>query len=117
MCEETFTMFLRHMYGCKMEVLEISELSTLAELHSIACQFGQVELEKEVKGRLGLLLSEIRGPGALMKVLMPLARHKVEELLPLVEENVKETEVGEEDLAGLLAIVDQGGPQAEVRFG
>ena len=48
---------------------------------------------------------------------MPLARHKMEELLPLVEENVKETEVGEEGLAGLLAIVDQGGPQAEIRFG
>ena len=52
-----------------------------------------------------------------MKVLMPLARHKVEELLPLVEENVKETEVGEEGLAGLIGIVEQGGPQAEIRFG
>ena len=55
-CEETFTIFFRHLYGCKMDVLEITELSILAEVHSITCQFGQLELEKEVKGRLGRLL-------------------------------------------------------------
>ena len=49
-CEETFTIFFRQLYGCKME------LSILAEVHSITCQFGQLELEKEVKGRLGRLL-------------------------------------------------------------
>ena len=49
-----------------------------------------------------------------MKVLMPLTRHKVEELLPLVEKKVEETLVCEEDLTGLLVMVNDGGPQAKV---
>jgi len=114
--EDAFNPFLRHMYGCKINVVEITELSTLAELHRIASQFGQMELEKEVKERLGWHLEKetSRGPVALMEVNILLARHKVEELLPLVEEKVKVIEVGEEDLAGLLAIVNQGGPQAKM---
>merc|ERR1719234_2185143 len=45
---------------------------------------------------------------------MLLARHKVEEMLPLVEDKVKTVEVGEEDLAGLFVMIEQGGPQAEM---
>jgi len=113
--EDTFNLFLRHMYGCKMEVVEITELSTLAELYSIASQFGQVELEKEVKERLrGLLTNETRGPIELVEVKMLLARHKVEELLPLMEEKVKGVEVGEDDMDGLFVIVDQDGPQSKM---
>ena len=117
MSEDTFNLFLHHMYGCKIELVEVTELSTLAELHRIASQFGQVELEKEVKERLGWLLEKdaSRGPVALVEVNILLARYKVEELLTLVEEKLKAIEVGEEDLAGLLAIVNQGGPQSKVR--
>ena len=115
MSDNTFTLFLRHMYGCKMEVAAITELLTLAELHSITCQFDQVELGKVVKERLrNLLNTEKRGPRALVEVSVLLAKHKVEELLPLVEEKVKEAVVGEEDLAGLLVMVNDGGPQAQV---
>ena len=83
MSEHTFNLFLRHMYGCKMEVKEVAELSTLAELHRIASQFGQVELENGVKERLrGLLDKEIsRGPVAVMEVNFLLARRLMEELL------------------------------------
>ena len=35
MSEHTFNLFLRHMYGCKIEVEEVAEFSTLAELHYI----------------------------------------------------------------------------------
>jgi len=116
--DNTFTLFLRHMYGCKMEVAAITELLTLAELHSITCQFDQVELGKVVKERLrNLLNTEKRGPRALVEVSVLLAKHKVEELLPLVEEKVKEAVVGEEDLAGLLVMVNDGGPQAQVAEG
>merc|ERR1719234_1972272 len=50
----------------------------------------------------------------MVEVCMLVARLKVEELLALVEEKVRGVEVEEEDLAGLLAIVCQGGPQAEM---
>ena len=114
--EHTFNLFLRHMYGCKMEVEEVAEFSTLAEVHSIASQFGQVELEKEVKERLRRLLDmETRGPTALVELNMLLAKLNVEWLLPAVEEKVKAIEVGEEDLDGLFAIVNRGGPQTKVR--
>ena len=64
-----------------------------------------------MKERLKVLLNkETRGAGALVEVCMLLAKHKVEELLALVEEKVKTVEVGEEDLAGLFVIIDQGGP-------
>ena len=116
MGENTFTLFLRHMYGCKMEVAEIAELLTLAELHSITCQFQQEELRKEVKERLRDLLNnmETRGVCAMVELSTLLVRHKVEELLPLVEEKVKATQVCEEDLAGLLVMANDGGPQAKV---
>jgi len=116
--ENTFTLFLRHMYGRKMEVAAITEFLTLVELHSITCQFEQVELGKEVKERLRNLLStEKRRPCTLIEVSVLLAKHKVEELLPLVDKKVKEALVGEEDLAGLLVMVNDGGPQAEMAEG
>ena len=116
MGENTFTLFLRHMYGRKMEVAAITEFLTLVELHSITCQFEQVELGKEVKERLRNLLStEKRRPCTLIEVSVLLAKHKVEELLPLVDKKVKEALVGEEDLAGLLVMVNDGGPPAKVR--
>ena len=75
-----------------------------------------MELENGVKERLrGLRDKEIsRGPVALMEVNVLLAKHKVEELLPL--ERVKAIEVGKEDLVRLLAIVNQDGPQAMSMF-
>merc|ERR1719447_1099393 len=57
--ENTFTLFLRHMYGCRMEVAAITELLTLLELLSITRQFEQVELGKEVKERLMDLLNNM----------------------------------------------------------
>ena len=117
MSEDTFNLFLRHMYGCKVEVMEVAKFSTLVELHSIASQFGQVELEKDVKERLRWLLNmETKGPSSLVELNMLLTKHKVEWLLPLVEEKAKAIEVGEAELDGLLEIVNRDGPHAEVRI-
>ena len=72
-------------------------------------------LGKEVKERLrDLVSSGTRKPCAIVDVCTLLTRHKVEELLPLVEEMVKEAQVGEEDLGGLLAMISEGGSQAQV---
>ena len=115
--EHTFNLFLRHMYGCKIEVEEVAEFSTLAELHNITSQFGHEELGKEVKERLRRLLNmETRGPSALVELNMLLARLKVDWLLPAVEEKAKAIEVGQEDLDGLFAIINQDGPQTQVRI-
>ena len=104
------------MYGCRMEVAAITELLTLLELLSITRQFEQVDLGKEVKERLMDLL-EMREHGSkLVEVVTLLARYKVEELLPLVEEKVKKAQVGEKDLAGLIVMVNDGGPQSKVSF-
>ena len=107
------------MYGCRMEVAAITELLTLLELLSITRQFEQVELGKEVKERLTDLLNnmEMRGHcSKLVEVVTLLARYKVEELLPLVEEKVKKAQVGEKDLAGLIVMVNDGGTQSKVSF-
>ena len=59
--EGTFTLFLRYLYGSKIDVEEIAELEALVEIHSLACQFEQGELREEVVGKLRNLLN--KGPG------------------------------------------------------
>ena len=74
------------MYGFRMEVAAITELLTLAELHSLTCQFEQMELGKEVMERLrDLLKTETWQICALVELNMLLVRHKVEEPFQLLE--------------------------------
>ena len=110
--EGTFTLFLRYLYGSKMDVEEIAELEALVEIHSLACQFEQRELTEEVVGKLrNLLNKESRGFCEVVELRNLLIKHKVEELVPLV----KESQVKAEDLEGLLAIASRGGSQSKVR--
>ena len=44
--EDTFTVFLRHLYGSKLDVEKVTELETLVEFYTLACQFAQEELPK-----------------------------------------------------------------------
>ena len=66
-----------------------------------------------MQGQVSLHMEKY-SPLALVEARMLLVKHNVEELLPLVEEQVKEALVGEEDLAGLLIMVNDGGPQSKV---
>ena len=74
----TFLQFLRHLYGCPIEVANIKELSVLVQLHSICCQFKQVELDEEVMERLEKIIDEeIVGPIGLIDACMLLTNHGV----------------------------------------
>jgi len=109
--EGTFTLFLRYLYGSKMDEEEVAELEALVEIHSLACQFDQRALRKEVVGKLrNLLTKESRGLCEVVELRNLLLKHKVEELVPLV----KESQVEAEDLEGLLAIASRGGSQSKV---
>ena len=111
--EDTFTLFLRHLYGSKLDVGKVTELETLVELYSLACQFAQEELREILVGKVGSLLTkESRGPCETVELRNLLVKHKVEELLHLV----KESQVEAGDLEGLLAIVSKGGSQSKVGF-
>ena len=111
--EGTFTLFLRYLYGSKMDAEEIAELEALVEIHSLACQFEQGELREEVVGKLrNLLNKESRRLCEVVELRNLLIKHKLEELLHLV----KESQVKAEDLDGLLAKASKGGSQSEVRF-
>ena len=110
--EGTFTLFLRYLYGSKLDVEEIAELEALVEIHSLACQFEQRELREEVVGKLrNLLNKEYSGLCEVVELRNLLFKHKLEELVPLV----KERQVKAEDLEGLLAIASRGGSQSKVR--
>ena len=111
---DTFNLFLHHQYGCKMELRKINDCPTLAELHSLTRQFGQVEMGKVVKQRLEEVLESWKRPSEIVEMSSLLVKHRMEELLPLVEEKVKKVQVGEEDLTELLDIVGQRGPRAKV---
>ena len=111
---DTFNLFLHHQYGCKMDLLKINDCPTLAELHSLTRQFGQVEMGKVVKQRLEEVLESWMRPSEIVEMSSLLVKHRMEELLPLVEEKVKKVQVGEEDLTELLDIVGQRGPRAKV---
>merc|ERR1712013_355304 len=94
-----------------MDEEEVAELEALVEIHSLACQFDQRALRKEVVGKLrNLLTKESRGLCEVVELRNLLLKHKVEELVPLV----KESQVKAEDLEGLLAISSRGGSQAMV---
>jgi len=109
--EETFTVFLRHLYGSKLDVEMVTELETLVEFYSLACQFAQKELREILVGKVGgLLTKESRGPCETVELRDLLVKHKLEELLHLV----KESQVKPEDLDGLLAIASKGGSQCKV---
>ena len=111
---DTFNLFLHHQYGCKVDLPKINDCATLAELHSLTRQFGQVEMGKVVKQRLEEVLESWKRPSEIVEMSTLLVKHRMEELLPLVEEKVKKVQVGEEDLTELLDIVGQRGPQAKV---
>ena len=104
---DTFNLFLHHQYGCKMDLLKINDCPTLAELHSLTRQFGQVEMGKVVKQRLEEVLNmeSWKRSSEIVETSTLLVKHRMEELLPLVEEKVKKVQVGEEDLTELLHIV------------
>ena len=111
--EDTFTLFLRHLYGSKLDVEKVTELETLVEFYSLACQFAQEELREILVGKVSsLLIKESRGPCETVELRKLLVKHKLEELLHLV----KESQVKAEDLDGLLAIASKGGSQSKVRF-
>ena len=110
---DTFNLFLHHQYGCKMDLLKINDCPTLAELHSLTRQFGQVEMGKVVKQRLEEVLESWKRPSEIVEMSSLLVKHRMEELLPMVEEKVKKVQVGEEDLTELLDIVGQRGPRAK----
>ena len=106
-------MFLRHLYGSKLDVEKVTELETLVEFYTLACQFAQEELREMLVGRLGgLLTKESRGPCETVELRKLLVKHKLEELLHLV----KESQMKAEDLDGLLAIASKGGSQSKVRY-
>jgi len=109
--EDTFIVFLRHLYGSKLDVEKVTELETLVELYSLACQFAQEELREILVGKVSSLLTkESRGPCETVELRKLLVKHKLEELLHLV----KESQVKAEDLDGLLAIASKGGSQSKV---
>ena len=56
--EDTFTVFLRHLYGSKLDVEKVTELETLVELYSLSCQFAQEELREILVGKVGGLLTK-----------------------------------------------------------
>jgi len=106
--EDTFTVFLRHLYGSK---LDVTELETLVEFYSLACQFAQEELREILVGKVsGLLTKESRGPCETVELRNLLVKHKMEELFHLV----KESQVKAEDLDELLAIASKGDSQSKV---
>ena len=111
--EDTFTVFLCHLYGSKLDVEKVTEFETLVELYSLACQFEQDELREILVRKVGSLLTKkSRGLCETVELRNLLVKHKLEELLHLV----KESQVKAEDLDGLLAIASKGGSQSKVRF-
>ena len=95
---ETFTLFLRHLYGSKMEISTMG-LSTLVEMHSATSQFRLVEMEKKLKERIKEVLMRERGFWDTVKVQDLLIRCQLAELVTLVKGN--DAEGGKGELVGM----------------
>ena len=55
---DTFTLFLHHNYGKKLEMSEASNFRTLAELYTLANKFDDKEMLSKVVGRMLELVAE-----------------------------------------------------------
>ena len=93
---EAFQLFLWHSYGRKIEVEKL-QFGDLAELHSLAWQYGDGSLKVQMATLLEHRLAEEIKLGGLVEKRGVIKKHKMERLQELLEDKMKEVSVDEEN--------------------
>ena len=102
-----FHLFLWHNYGQQVEVAGL-QLATLAELYSLARQYLEESLMKKTNIAMEKLISMEMKPTNLIEYRELIEKHKVEQLLELMETKMKTVSLDEESFDTFLGLAAAG---------
>lgn len=105
---ETFTLFLHHNYGKRLEVSDTSDFHTLAELYTLSNKFEDKEMLNRVVGRMLELVAEGGEVVFLSKLFEVVSTHHVAEVEDAVASKLNQVKVREEDFSALMLLACGG---------
>ena len=95
----TFTLFLHHTYGKRLEVSVVSNFHTLAELYTLVNKFEDKAVLQKVVDRMLELVAEC---GSLYDLFEVVSTHHVAEVEDTVVKKLNQMEVREEEFSALM---------------
>jgi len=112
---KTFTLFLHHNYGKRLEVSDASDFHMLGELYTLANKFEDKEVLNKVVGRMLELVAEGGEVDFLSDLFEVVSTHHVAEVEDAVANKLNQVKVREEDFPALLQLAGGGGgPRQEL---
>ena len=112
---KTFTLFLHHNYGKRLEVSDASDFHMLGELYTLANKFEDKEVLNKVVGRMLELVAEGGEVDFLSDLFEVVSTHHVAEVEDAVANKLNQVQVREEDFPALLQLAGGGGgPRQEL---
>ena len=105
----TFTLFLHHNYGKRLEVSDASDFHKLAELYTLAHKFEDKEVLNKVVGRMLELVAEGGEVVFLSDIFEVVSTHHVAEVEDAVANKLNQVQVREEDFPALMKLACGGG--------
>jgi len=112
---KTFTLFLHHNYGKRLEVSDASDFHMLGELYTLANKFEDKEVLNKVVGRMLELVAEGGEVDFLSDLFEVVSTHHVAEVEDAVANKLNQVKVREEDFPALMQLAGGGGgPRQEL---
>ena len=112
---DTFTLFLHHNYGKRLEVYGTCDFQTLAELYTLANKFEDKEMLNKVVGRMLELVAEGGEVVFLSDLFEMVSTHHVAEVEDAVANKLNQVKVREEDFPALMQLACGGaGPRQKL---
>jgi len=112
---DTFTLFLHHNYGKRLEVYGTCDFHTLAELYTLANKFEDKEMLNKVVGRMLELVAEGGEVVFLSDLFEMVSTHHVAEVEDAVANKLNQVKVREEDFPALMQLACGGaGPRQKL---
>jgi len=110
---DTFTLFLHHTYGKRLDVSDASDFHTLAELYTLANKFEDKEVLNNVLGRMLELVADGGEVHFLSDLFEVVSMHHVTEVEDAVATKLNEVKVREEDFPALMQLAGEGAGQRQ----
>ena len=112
---DTFTLFLHHNYGKRLEVSDVSDFHMLAELYTLANKFEDKDVLNKVLGRMLELVAEGGEVDFLCDLFDVVSMHHVAEVADAVANKLNQVKVREEDFPALMQLACRGvGPRQKL---
>lgn len=110
---DTFTLFLHHNYGKRLEVSDASDFHMLAELYTLANKFDDKGVLNTVVERMLELVAEGGEVDFLSDLFEVVSTHHVAEVEDAVANKLNQVKVREEDFPALMQLAGEGGGKSQ----